>query len=297
MPFSTTYPASPPSISGDNIQISTYLANPPRVSRLLDDLTSQRFIADRLFAPGPRAVGGAVIFDQVTAQDLFLTRDVERIRPGQEYPILTDEAPTPRVAAVDKWGGRIFITDEQRDRNAFDVFVRETRKLANTVIRKVDQIAIGVLDAAPVNQFAAANDWTTSSGAAMVNNLIDAAALINDSDLGYIADLVFLNPTQFNELLKNKDFRDALGPQAGQSILREGIIGQFLGIDFGRSNRVAPGTGYIASQQLAGSISDEVPLATKTYREEGEDSTYIQSARRVVPYVTDPKAVVRITGI
>lgn len=297
MPFSTTYPPGPPTISSDMLTVSVYLANPPRVTRIIDDLTLNRFIADRLFSPGPRATGGAVIYDQVTAGDWFLARDVEKIMPGQEYPILTDTAPTPRVAAVDKWGGQVFITDEQRDRNQVNVFQRETRKLANTVVRKVDTIAIAVLDAAPLNAFSG-TDWTAATGAAMIGNLIDAASLINDPDMGYIADLVMLNPTQFNELLKNKDFRDAMQAQSpNENLLRDGIIGDFLGMTFGKSNRVVAGTGYIAASRMVGAISDEVPLTTVVYREEGIDSTFIKSSRRLVPYVTDPKAAAKLTGI
>lgn len=296
MPYSVTYPPSGPSISGENVTVSGYLSQPTRVRRLVENLTFQRFIADRIFAPGPPAVGGAVLFDQVTANDVFLARDVEAIRPGQEYPILTDTAPTPKLAAIEKWGGRIYITDENRDRNAYDVFARETRKLANTVIRKVDDVAIAALQAAPINTFVG-SDWTAATGAVMIANLIDGSGLINDPDMGYGADLVLLNPVQFNELLKNKDFRDAMQANSENSLLREGIIGTFMGMTFGRSNRIVAGTGYLLSSGLVGGISDEVPLGTKVYREEGEDATYIQSGRRVVPYVTDPKAATQLTGI
>lgn len=276
--------------------MSIYLANVPRVQMLVNDLTLNRFIADRLFAPGPTATGGAVIYDQVTAGDFFLARDVERIMPGQEYPILTDTAPTPKVAAVDKWGGQVFITDEQRDRNQVDVFQRETRKLANTVVRKVDTVALAVLAAAPVNTFSG-SDWTAATGATMIANLIDAAALINDPDMGYVADLVILNPIQFNELLKNQAFRDAMQAQSPDSILRDGVVGDFLGMSFARSNRVTAGTGFVAASGMVGAISNEVPLTTVVYREEGIDSTFIKSSRRLVPYVTSPRAATAISGI
>jgi hypothetical protein len=296
MPYSVTYPPSGPTISGENVTVSGYLQNPTRVRRLVENLTYERFIADRLFTPGPPAVGGAVLFDQVTANDIFLARDVESIRPGQEFPILTDTAPTPKLAAIEKWGGRVYVTDEQRDRNQYDVFARETRKLANTVVRKVDDVAIATLQAAPINTFVG-SDWTAATGATMIANLIDGAGAINDPDLGYVADLVLLHPTQFNELLKQKDFRDAMQANTDNSILREGIIGTFLGMTFGRSNRIAAGTGYVASSRLVGGISDEVPLRTTVYRVDGEESTFIQSGRRVVAYVTDPKAATQLTGI
>jgi hypothetical protein len=296
MPFSQSFPPNPPTISTDTLSVSVYLNNPTRVHRVINDLTLNRFIADRLFASGPKAEGGAVIFDQVTIGDFFLARDVQKIKPGMEYPTLTDTMPTPKVAAVDKWGGQVFITDEQRDRNAIDVFARETRKLANTIVRKVDGIAIATLAAAPINTFTGAS-WATASGDTMIANLIDAASLINDPDMGYVADLVLLNPIQFNWLLKNNNFRLAMQAFTAKSILRDGIVGDFLGMSFGRSNRVPAGTAYIAASQMVGAISDEVPLSTGVYREEGEDKTYLKSARRLVAYVTDPKAAVQLSGL
>jgi hypothetical protein len=296
MPFSTTYPPPPLTITGDTITVSTYLRDVPRISRVITDLTLNRFLADYIFTPGPTATGGSVVYDQVTSGDFFLARDVERIQPGAQYPILTDTAPTSLVASVDKWGGRILITDEQRDRNAIDVLVRETRKLANTIMRKVDTVAMAALAAAPLNTLTG-TDWTSATGAAMIANLIDAAALVGDPDLGYEADLVILNPVQFNELLKNSDFRVAMTQFTEGSILRDGVVGVFMGMTFAKSNRVTAGTAYVVASRMIGGISNEVPLTTEVYREPGIDSTFIQSARRLVPYVTDPKAGTIVSGI
>ena len=137
MPFSQTYPPAAPTITGDTITVAIWLADVPRVARVLNDLAQQRYISGRIFATGPRATGGAIIFDQVTTTDLFLGRDVEVIAPAQDFPILTDTAPTPLTAAVAKWGGRVFVSDEARDRNRMDVLRREMTKLSNTLVRKV----------------------------------------------------------------------------------------------------------------------------------------------------------------
>lgn len=296
MPFSTTFPPGPPSISTDQLTVSVYLNNPPRIQRVISDLTQRNFIADLMFMQGPRATSGSVIYDQVTTNDTNLSRDVEKITPAGEYPILSDTAPTPKVASVDKWGGRIMITDEQRDRNAIDVFVRETQRLANTIMTKVDSVALAAVAAAPVNTLTG-TDWTAATGAAMIANLIDASSLIGDNEMGYAADLVVLHPTQFNELLKNSDFRVAMTQFTEGSLLREGLIGNFLGMNFIRSNRVTAGTAYVLAARMIGGISDETPLATEVYRKPDIDATFIQSSRRLVPYVTDPKAAVLVSGI
>lgn len=296
MPFSQSFPPAPPTISTDTLSVSVYLQTPTRVHRVINDLTLNRFIADKLLSPGPRVTGGAVVYDQVTQGDFFLARDVQKIRPGMEYPTLTDTMPTPKVAPIDKWGGQVFITDEDRDRNAVDVFVRETRKLANTIVKRVDAIAIATLAAAPINTFTGAS-WASASGDTMIANLVDATMLINNPDMGYVADLVILNPAQFNALLKNNNFRLALQAFSPESILRMGLIGTFLGMTFAQSNRVPAGTAYIAASGMVGSIADEVPLSTNVYREEGQDVTYVKSGRRFTVYITDPKAAVAVVGL
>lgn len=290
------FPPPVPTVSGSLITVDQYLQQPARVTRTLQRLTLQRFIADLIFGQGPKATGGAVLYDQLTANDLFLKDDVERIEPGMDYPILTDEAPTPKLAAVGKWGGRVFITDEQKDRNATDVLARELTKLGNTIVRKVDTIAIATLNAAPILTFGGV-DWTNAADNVILSNLVDAFTLVNDPDMGYEIDTVLLNPVQSADMLKNKSLRDALGPTAQEAIIRGASLGNLLNADFYKSNRVAAGTAYALMRRTVGGISDEAPLGSKNYRTEQNDRTWVQAARRLVPYVTDPLCCVKLVGI
>ncbi len=295
MPFSTAYPPSSPTITGDTLSISLYLNQPARVTRLLNELTLQRYIAERIFGAGPTATGGAVVYDQATESDLFLQRDVEPVAPLSEFPILTDTAPTPKTASVTKWGGRILISDEARDRNNVAIFVREMTKLRNTVVRKVDTVAIAALDAAPVNTMVG-TDWTAATAAQIIANLVDAIGLINNPDNGYVASALFLNPVQADELLKNTDLVKMLQAEPPGRPVRDATVGRLLGLDIFKSNRVTAGTARVVADGV-GAISDETPMAVETYREPGIQGTYIQASRRLVPYVTDPKAATSLTGI
>lgn len=297
MPLSVAYPPPPPSVTGETISVSAYLQNPTRVTRIVQALAAQRFVADLIFGPGPAVTGGAVQYDQIDRNDLFLDRDVEAIRPGAEYPILSDTAPAPKMAAVTKWGGRVFVTDENRDRNRYDVLNRELTKLANTIIRKVDTVAIAALDAAPIRSIASAFTWSAGTGEQIVGQLVDARVLVDDADMGYVVDTVLVNPAGEAALLKKKEFRDALQGSQTSAILRDATVGRVLTMDFFKTNRVPAGTAYVLQRRIVGGISDEAPLATKTYRQEDSDKTWVQGARRLVPYVTDPLAVVKITGI
>lgn len=301
-PLLTPYPPASPTIDANgNITLSTWLRTPTRVVRRLEDLTRARFIADQLFATGPEAVGGAVLFDQVIASDLFMARDVQQIAPGQEIPILTDEAPTPRLAAVAKWGGAVFITDEQRDRNAYDVAARQTTKLANTVLRKVDAVAIATLEAAPINA-ATGTSWAvggTTTDAQILQQLIAARGLIDNPDNGYQADIMLGNPAERDKLASRIELLKLL-TGANAPVIADGVdrvVARILGLDFFVSNRVPPGTIYIAQRRVIGGVSNETPLQTEVIPERRAQKTWIQSTRRLVPYVTDPKAATKLTGI
>jgi hypothetical protein len=290
------FPPPVPTVNGSLVTVDQYLQNPTRVTRVLQRLNLQRYISDLIFGAGPAVTGGAVLYDQLTANDLFLLDDVERIEPGMDHPILTDEAPTPKIAAVGKWGGRVFITYEQRDRNRTDVLNRELIKLSNTIVRKVDTVAIATLNAAPILTFGGV-DWTNAADNVILSNLIDAFALVNDPDMGYEVDTVLLNPVQSNDMLKNKSLRDALGPTAQEAIVRGASMGRLLNADFYKTNRVAAGTGYALMRKMVGGVSDEQPLRSRTYETEQNERIWVQANRRLVPYVTDPLCVVKLLGI
>lgn len=288
-------PLFPPT---ETLTVAAWLQSPPLVQRRVEDLTAQRFIADEFFATGPNATGGSVQFSQLTSSDLFLNQDVESIRPAAEYPILTDTRPTLQLASVEKWGGRVWISDEDRDRDRWDVFERETRKLANTIVRKVNAVAVTTLDAAPLNTLVG-SDWTAASLATMIANILNAEVLIDTVEFGYEETnrVLALNYVQANEL----DIAIASAAPStlfGEAFLdNEGRVQRIGRIRILRSGRVAAGTGYLATRQMVGSQSDEVPLRTLPYRDEDNDTTFIKGSRRTVPYVTDPKAATKITGI
>lgn len=292
----TPFPQPPGTVDAQgNVTVRALLNNPLRVQRIVRNMANERFVADLVFGPGPNATGGAVLYDQVSANDLYLARDVQTIEPGGQYPTLTDEAPVPKMAAVAKWGGRVFVTDEARDRNRWDTAARQLTKLVNTIVRKVDAVAILALRAAPTRVMVGA-DWSVLANDPLAQ-LIDAIALVNGAGLGYEVDTVVLHDNQAADLLKRKDFRDNLGPSAQEAIVRNANLGRILNLDFVKTDRLNPGEAFLLQRRIVGSIHDEAPLATKTYRQEDSDKTWVQGSRRLVPTVTDPLAVVHLTGI
>src|SRR3954464_7478246 len=84
-----SHPLGAPTVSGTEITIDTLSKQPTRVTKMVMDLTLQRFLLDRLFTSAGGVTGGAVLYDLVTENELYATRDVEKVAPGAEFPIIT----------------------------------------------------------------------------------------------------------------------------------------------------------------------------------------------------------------
>ncbi|KWW97406.1 hypothetical protein LI90_4378 (plasmid) [Carbonactinospora thermoautotrophica] len=294
----TTYPPAPPTISGSNITVDVFLRNPTRVQRTVAELLQNRFIVDFIFSQGG-ADGGAVVYDQITSEaDLFTTRDVQEIAPGDEFPVVDDGEVTPKVAAVGKYGGMVKVTHEAVRRDQRDVLGQKLRKLRNTVVRKVDTLAVAALDAAPIRTMGAAKPWSDPTADPFAD-ILTAVDSINSPDLGYEADTVLINPAQVLALLKRKDVRDALPRESRE--LNPILSGQLAGLcgipNWIPTNRVPAGTMYVLQRQMAGSVRDEVPLYARSINDERREVWWIQAARVTVPVVTDPLCVNKVTGL
>ena len=294
---STSYPLAGPQVSGDKITVSTLLAQPTRITRYLSDLSLRGFVSSRIFSTASGVSGGAVIYDQLTLNDLFPTRDVQSVGPGAEFPIVTSENQEPKVAAVEKFGGKFFVTDEAKTRNDTGVIQREGVKLINAITRKIDARAIVTLDAEiaarAATQSMTGTNWSAvvTGGASQSNasawpaaDFAKAQLLADQQELGVTFNLWLLNPQQLAQLklVYGSDYSAVLSS---------------YGIEAVASNRITAGTAYVLAAGAVGELRLEKPLTTETWREESRQITWVQSDVRPVMYVTDPYSVVKVTGL
>ena len=290
------HPLGPPVIAGTLVTVDTMLNQPTRVTRFIMDLSLQRFIADRIFASAGGVTGGAVIYDQAVLNMLYLTRDVQRVAAGEEFPLVTSERLTPHVAVVEKWGGKTYITDEARDRNNAVALTNQLRQLTNTIIRKINAKAIATLEAALVafpSQTYSGHDWNKYQPAGTspsklsespLADLLMAQALADKDELGVTYDTVLLNPLNVLRLR-----------QIFSSTLIQGL--EDINLTIYSTNRVAVGTGYVIASQQVGEMRVEKPLGTETWREQSTERNWIQASVRPVMYVTNPFSFRKIVGI
>lgn len=290
------HPLGPPVISGTTITVDTMLDQPTRVTRMIMDLSLQRFIADRAFASAGGVSGGAVIYDQAVLNELYADRDVQRVSPGAEFPLITSSRQAPKLAPVEKWGGKVFVTDEARDRNNSVMLVNQLRQLTNTIIRKINARAVAELEtqlALFPSQTFAGNNWASvvTGGSSQSNasawpiaDFAKANMLTAQNELGVNLDTWLINPTQLMRLqiIYGDNFADVIRSQS---------------VNIYTSNRVAVGTAYALAAGQVGEMRIEKPLGTRTWRDEGTERTFIQASVRPVMYVTNPYSVYKITGL
>jgi hypothetical protein len=297
----TPFPPAPPTVSGNTITVDAFLNNPAQVRRSIENLALNRFIADRIYAEGPRATGGAVLYDQIAAGDYFMARDVQAIEPGNEFPILNAGETMPLVAAVTKWGGSAIFTYEAVRRDRRDILARELVRLRNTIVRKIDTVAIAALNAAPIHTDSATDGWDDPD----TNPLYDvfrAVSTIDEQDLGYVATAVIVNPSEALSLRTNDKLAARMpretprGASGTPDLLAAADLNGLAGLRWYVSNRQTVGTVTVLAEKQAGGISDELPLYSRTVDEETKERYRVMSARISVPYVTDPKSVVKLTG-
>jgi hypothetical protein len=292
------HPLGPPRVTGSEITVDIALNQPTRVTSMISDLTLERFIIDRVFTSAGGVSGGAIVYDEVTVNELYLDRDVKRVAPGDEFPLVTGVRRAPKVAEPEKWGGKFFMTKEARQRNDVSQFTMRTRQLGNTIVRKLNQRAIMILDASITasGQTVVGNNWNavvTAGGSASnasaypAFDFMNIQTLADNMELGVVIDLWLLNPAQW---------------------LRLGTIyGAFLtdmlanaGISVFVSPRVPAGVAYALASGMVGELRVEFPLATET-AEEGAPTlrqrTWVQTSVSPAMFVNNPFAVFKVTGL
>lgn len=290
------HPLGAPTVAGTLYTVDMALNAPTRVTRTLMDLTLQRFFADRVFANGGGVTGGAVVYDQLIANDLYTDRDIGRVAPGDEFPLITGSRRAPQVAEVEKWGGKFWVSIEARDRNDTTVFARNVRQLANTIVRKINMRSVESLEAAvqaSPNRVVTGNNWaaviTAGSSASNSNvwpgyDFARAQMLAEVDELGIVYNLWIMNPQEYLQLARiyGTGLNDLLAS---------------LGTQIFVTNRVTAGTAYVVAERQPGQMRIEQPLATEQWYQEENQRYWTQSSVRPLWFVDNRFAVLKFQGL
>lgn len=299
-----TYPAATPTISGDLVTISRFLQNPAALQRRLRDFRDLRFVADQLLTGRYRSQGGAVMYEQ--SEPFVTDRAVEAVSAGSAYPYANLPTGTAALAAIQKWGQKILLTDEEISRNQYagSAVDRGLRKVVNSVIKQVDGLAMSAITSAVTATSAVSAAWTAATPT-FLRDILIAKSVIVKLNLGYMPDTLALNDSQYAYIMSDDKVTNAWRREATDNPVYSGTVERIAGLNLVISPAVTDAIVLDATQ--LGGMADELDGApgyavsdlavqVKSIRGETTDSWDLQGRRKTVPIVQEPGAAIRITG-
>lgn len=289
-----SYPLDPAPIN-----VGEFLKNPTRITRQITQLVNSRgTIADYAFSTGP-ASQGAVVYDQITGNTITPERDVEVIAPGTEFPEVVDYTSEEKIARVDTYGGKVELTRQAINRNDNSELTKKMSLLSTLVTNRINAVAVQAITTSPlVQRLDLATDWG-ATGEDPIGDILVATGMINNNDLGYRADLVFINPMDAAEyFLGRKDVRDQL-PRENPNLnpVLSATLGRLANLEWVESNKVPRGKFHILQRGVSASLRDEEGgIQSNSFYNNDRHVRTVQSWRTIVPIITDPKSIVEVSG-
>jgi hypothetical protein len=302
------YPPSGPTLSGDLLTIHRLLQNPTYLQRRLRTIAELRFVADRILTQRLRSAGGAVAYE--TSEPIVNTRAIESVAPGAEYPRDTPADGVAALAKVSKWGQAVALTDEKLKRSVYmgDELNRTLRKVANTVIQKVDKLTTAAVGSAVTNVVAATAAWNAASPA-LFRDVELGGAYIVDRNMGYVPNTVLMSTTKYAMLVTDPAIAALRRREDNSNPIYGGEIeslGKYQIIATAASNLPSDDV-WVFDRDALGGMADEVEvdpgyatmdnnLQYQNERIAKRDAWDIWARRITVPVVLEPAAAVKITG-
>lgn len=304
-----SFPAGAPVLTGDSLAISRFLQSPAAINRRLRDYRDLRFVADQVLTQRFRSQGGAVLYEM--SEPFVTDRTVEAVGAGSEYPYANLPTGTAAVAAIQKWGQKVLLTDEEIARNAYagSAVDRSMRKVVNSIIRQVDTVAMSAIGAAITATAGAGVIWSTVATAKPLTDLLLAIAAIRGLNLGYEPDTLLISDTAYVYLMVNPDVIAMRKRETSENPIYTGEIETVAGLKvIVTPNLPVTTTAYVVDSTQLGGMADEMDGAPgysvadlavqiKSIRKEGQDAWDLQGRRKTVPVVQEPGAGYEITGV
>lgn len=294
------FPLSGPNVENGAITIDMMLNEPTRIDNYAAQLVERDLLSKVIFG-NVTTTGGALLFDQLVKNTPTATDKPGIVAPGSEFPVLHTPDGEPVVARVQKTGGKFGVTDEARIRNDAMLLQRKISQVSNTMVKDLDERGISALteaiDKIDGTLSVASGGWDKAAEVAataktaktgegeVISNLLDAQLAIEQTDLGYSADTLVLNPVDA------KNLKLLLGFANYQEMLST------FGLTLHSTNAMKKGEGLVLQAGMVGVMGVESPISTETWRDASTQTTWSQTWATVAFGVTDPLAMVKLNGL
>lgn len=294
------FPLSGPNVENGAITIDMMLNEPTRIDNYAAHLVERDLLSKVIFG-NVTTTGGALLFDQLVKNTPTATDKPGIVAPGSEFPVLHTPDGEPIITRVQKTGGKFGVTDEARIRNDAMLLQRKISQVSNTMVKDLDGRGISALTEAIDNidgtlsvtsggwdkaaEVAATAKTAKTGEGEVISNLLDAQLAIEQTDLGYSADTLVLNPVDA------KNLKLLLGFANYQEMLAT------FGLTLHSTNAMKKGEGLVLQSGMVGVMGVESPISTETWRDASTQTTWSQTWATVAFGVTDPLAMVKLNGL
>lgn len=293
MPYA--YPPAAPTVDTVGVEtISRFLNTPSLVQRRLRTLAENRFITDVILRNNVPAAGGAVQFEQ--NESIFPDRVAEAVEPGGDFPMTTLGIGPSLIAAVKKWGLDTFVTDESIKRQLMNPVDRALLKLVNGVVKQVDTISLAAIATAVTQTQAVPTAWATST--TILRDILTAKATIAALNQGYDPDTLVVDDLTYAKVMSDSTIAQAARREDPSNPVYSGEFPTIAGLRILPSpNLPAANTAWVLDSNALGGHGDEEPLSSRSIRDEEHEQWRLRAKRITVPFVQEPAAAVKLTGI
>lgn len=299
------------SADGIRISVNAFIKRPAVVRARMLRMLDQQFISDALLRTGPKADGGAVMYEESTP--LFANEDAATVEEFGEIPATIGESGIPRLVATTKKGLGLLISREMRDRDDVGKVDQQMLQIRNTMIRTWENVFLtGLLGNPNIHTIAAAAAW--SLGTSKIRyDLAQAMYVVSNSDSDttnntgdnkfmFEPDTLVISRKTEADFLSSDDVAKVFlgGNIADENLQYKGKMGrQFFGLDVVKSWRLPAGQAVVMQRKVVGGVSDERPLEVTPLREVPDNTETYRSntVRRSAIFIDQPKAACVITGI
>lgn len=301
-----SYPAAPPTLSGDLETISRFLQSPTQIRRRLRDYQDLRFVSDQLLTQRFRTTGGAALYE--LSEPFVTDRTVEAVGAGAEYPFANMPTGTAGIASVSKWGQKVRVTDEEIARNVYagQTIDRCMRKLVNSVIQQVDGTTMSLIASTVTATTTAAVSWTLTT-ATILRDILLAKGVVYKKNLGYKPDTLLVDDNHYAYMMSDVNVTNALQRETTDNPIYTGTIERIAGLTIVVSPSSVAANPYVLDSTQLGGMADEMDDAPgyamdqlavqiKSIRLEGNDAWDLQGRRKTVPIIQEPGSACEITS-
>lgn len=297
-----TYPAGPPTFSADTATINRFLNSPTAVATRVNEIANQRFISDFILTSRQDVSGGAIVFDQ--DDPLYTDRPVEAISPGAEYPLAGVGSGTPQAVRVTKWGQDVPITDEKIKRSNFSPVEKAFNTIVNQIVKTIDSLSLSLVASQVTATQAAASTWS-GVDPKILRDIMLAKAKVTGLNKGYDPDVIVVDDATWAILASDDKLSTLMAREDKGNAVYSGDFRTIAGLTILPTPNLPAAGAWIIDTNALGGIGDEKLgegyagdiVETKSIRDEDNDQWRVRGRRVCVPYVNEPGAAIKITGI